>query len=184
VCVCVCACACVRVCARVRVVCVCECVCVCARACVRVCVCARVRVCVNMCVCVCVCVCVRVCVCVSACGVCACACVLIKLCLRPTLESAWLRSGIEPELFRCGHFNPKTVEQGLIRDWARAADYCMGSEPFLFHYEIARSDKDRVASPVPPLLPHARTHARTHLNSTQKLRSVASTRTHARSCDI
>jgi DNA gyrase inhibitor GyrI len=34
--------------------------------------------------------------------------------------------------------------QELIGEWRKAADYCLTNEPFLFHYEVARSDKDPV----------------------------------------
>ena len=35
-------------------------------------------------------------------------------------------------------------KQEMVSAWKEAADYCMANEPFLFHYEIARSDKDPV----------------------------------------
>jgi len=35
-------------------------------------------------------------------------------------------------------------KQELVSAWSEAANYCMANEPFLFHYEVSRSDKDPV----------------------------------------
>ena len=41
-------------------------------------------------------------------------------------------------------FRDAASAQSLVNDWQKAADYCLEHEPFLFHYEVARSDKDPV----------------------------------------
>jgi hypothetical protein len=39
-------------------------------------------------------------------------------------------------------FNKASDAVGLVQDWKAVADHCYVNEPFLFHYEVAQSDKD------------------------------------------
>lgn len=39
-------------------------------------------------------------------------------------------------------FRDAAAAEAIVKEWALAAEYCLVHEPFLFHYEIARSDKD------------------------------------------
>ena len=60
-------------------------------------------------------------------------------------------------------FRSQGVADGFIKEWGKAADYCMANEPFLFHYEVARSDKDPVPQPRPRTASAwTRARARTH----------------------
>ena len=39
-------------------------------------------------------------------------------------------------------FRSQGVADGFIKEWAKAADYCLANEDFLFAYELAQSDQD------------------------------------------
>ena len=39
-------------------------------------------------------------------------------------------------------FRSQGVADGFIKEWGRAADYCLANEGFLFAYELAQSDQD------------------------------------------
>lgn len=39
-------------------------------------------------------------------------------------------------------FRSQGVADGFIKEWGRAADYCMANEDFVFAYELAQSDQD------------------------------------------
>ena len=39
-------------------------------------------------------------------------------------------------------FRSQGVADGFIKEWGKAADYCMANEDFLFAYELAQSDQD------------------------------------------
>ena len=41
-------------------------------------------------------------------------------------------------------FSDVATAQSLLAAWARAADYCLKNEPFLFAYEAAKSDQDEL----------------------------------------
>ena len=42
-------------------------------------------------------------------------------------------------------FGNRAAARSLLREWGRAAAWCVENEPFLYHYEIAQSDKDPLA---------------------------------------
>jgi quinol monooxygenase YgiN len=39
-------------------------------------------------------------------------------------------------------FQDAAAAATLVRAWREAADYCLEHEPFLYHYEVSKSDKD------------------------------------------
>ena len=39
-------------------------------------------------------------------------------------------------------FGSRAAARSLLREWGRAANWCFEHEPFLYHYEMAQSDKD------------------------------------------
>eukprot|EP00321_Phaeocystis_globosa_P019403 CAMPEP_0118814280 /NCGR_PEP_ID=MMETSP1162-20130426/3461_1 /TAXON_ID=33656 /ORGANISM="Phaeocystis Sp, Strain CCMP2710" /LENGTH=129 /DNA_ID=CAMNT_0006744147 /DNA_START=105 /DNA_END=494 /DNA_ORIENTATION=+ len=39
-------------------------------------------------------------------------------------------------------FRSQGVADGFIKEWSKAADYCLANEDFLFAYELAQSDQD------------------------------------------
>eukprot|EP00320_Phaeocystis_rex_P021629 CAMPEP_0119058814 /NCGR_PEP_ID=MMETSP1178-20130426/3084_1 /TAXON_ID=33656 /ORGANISM="unid sp, Strain CCMP2000" /LENGTH=129 /DNA_ID=CAMNT_0007039799 /DNA_START=155 /DNA_END=544 /DNA_ORIENTATION=- len=39
-------------------------------------------------------------------------------------------------------FRSQGVADGFIKEWGKAADYCLRNEDFLFAYEISQSDQD------------------------------------------
>ena len=54
-------------------------------------------------------------------------------------------------------FRSQGVADGFIKEWGKAADYCLANEDFLFAYELAQSDPELTRTPRGPRLRWART---------------------------
>ena len=44
-------------------------------------------------------------------------------------------------------FRSQGVADGFIKEWGKAADYCLANEDFLFAYELAQSDPELTRTP-------------------------------------